>query len=91
MHCGPRGKSLGQLVSSDFQGSGLILLKGAAYTYREIDQMKLSHADMLVSIHTLLTALDGDGEDSVRPGAVFIHVCCSNRPFTQGNTMQSDT
>ena len=52
----------------------------AADTYCKINQMKFSHADMLVSIHTLLTALDGDGEDSVRTGAVFIHVCGTNRP-----------
>lgn len=49
-------------------------------TYCKINQMKFSHAHMLVSIHTLLTALDGDGEDCVRSGAVFIHVCGTDRP-----------
>ncbi|TNN63853.1 hypothetical protein EYF80_025912 [Liparis tanakae] len=36
-----------------------------SHTYCKINQMKLSHAHMLVSIHTLLTALNGDGEDSL--------------------------
>lgn len=44
-------------------------------TYCEINQMKFSHAHVLVSIHTFLAAFDGDGEDGVRAGAVFIHVC----------------
>lgn len=52
----------------------------ATDTYCKINQMKFSHADMLVSIHTLLTALDGNGEDGVRTGAMFIHVCGTNRP-----------
>ena len=42
--------------------------------------MEFAHAHMLVSIHTFLTALDGDGEDSVRTGAVFIHICGTDRP-----------
>lgn len=51
----------------------------AKYTYRQINQMKFSHAHMLISIYTLLTALDGDGENSMRTGAMFIHVGGTNR------------
>lgn len=42
--------------------------------------MKLSHAHMLVTIYTLLTALNSDGEDSMRAGAVLIHVRSADGP-----------
>lgn len=51
-------------------------------TYCQIDQMKLPHAHMLVTVYTLLTALDGDGEDSMRSRAVLVHVCSPNRSLT---------
>lgn len=50
---------------------------------RSINQMKLSHAHMLISINALLTALNSDGEDGMRTGAVFIHICGANRPLSQ--------
>ena len=59
-----------------------------ADTYGKVNQMKLSHANMLVSINALLTALNGDGEDSMRTGAVFIHVCGTDRPWTQWNNRE---
>lgn len=55
-------------------------------TYREVHQVEFAHTDMLVAIHALLTALDGDGEDGVGAGAVLIHVGRPHRPYQEVNT-----
>lgn len=57
-------------------------------TYSKIHQVKLSHAHNLVSIHALLTAFNGDGEDRVRTGAVFIHVGGTNRTWLKQNGLK---
>lgn len=57
-------------------------------TYSKINQVKLSHAHNLVSIHTLLTAFNGDGEDCVRTRAVFIHVGGTNRTWLKQNDLK---
>lgn len=54
--------------------------------YREIHQVQFAHADMLVAVHTLLAALDGDGEDGVGAGAVLIHVGRPHRTLQEENT-----
>lgn len=58
-------------------------------TYSKINQVKLPHAHNLVSIHALLTALNGDGEDCVRTGAVFIHVGGTNRTWLGQKGLES--
>ena len=80
MDCGRKGMYHSFICMISFTKHQDIQIFLVPDTYCKIDQMKFSHAHMLVSIHTFLTALDGDGEDSMRTGTVFIHVGGTDRP-----------
>lgn len=51
----------------------------ARSAHRKVHQVQFAHAHMLVSVDALLAALDGDGEDGVRPGAVLVHIGSADR------------
>lgn len=53
----------------------------AGSTHSKIHEVQFAHAHVHVPINSLLTALDGDGEDGVRARAVLVHVCGTNRTF----------
>lgn len=71
----------GKTKHETWSHEGEIRMQLVIITYSQINEMKLSHPDVLFAIFSHISILNRNGEDSMRTGTVGIHCSCPHHPW----------